>query len=306
MLSARSTTRTLLVILSSSFLFQSTVNAFPGAAGHCETGSLSGKFSGHGELGGGPLSNGSLQVKFDGSPLYKSFTNSLNPNQEYTVTLGFTTTSTNFFFRGLLFRLSGKNGEDVAGTFYVGSDGNVQLKSGCDADVSAITHNSRLDKSSVSFNFEYTKSPSAELLLEVTVVRERAADNWFYSSYNLQIGSPATAVPSTTPPPPVCQDSQFLHKLKQNREIFWLPCTWASEQDTLERCGNKIIKTACPVTCNKCNTCQNSRGKFEFYSKPNATKPSRKNCRWVKKDLERCKIEGMADACRLTCGVCTS
>ncbi len=167
-----------LIFISSFHLKQ--VQAFPGAAGHCQTGDLSGKYSGHGEDGGGSLSNGSLQVKFDSIKLETWQTLQLNANQQYTVSLSFSTTSSSFFFRGLLFRLSGKNGEDVGGTFSVGSDGNVQLKSGCDSGISATTHTNRNDKTTVEFDFEYTQSTNADLLLEVTVVRERAPNNWFY------------------------------------------------------------------------------------------------------------------------------
>ena len=135
----------IIIVLFSNVIIH-PVDAFPGAAGHCASGDLSGKFSGHGENGGGPLTNGSLRVQFDSTTLETFTTATFNANQVYTVTLDFTTTSPTFFFRGILFRLSGVNGENVEGTFSVGGDGNVQLKSGCDAGISAMTHNSRDDK----------------------------------------------------------------------------------------------------------------------------------------------------------------
>ena len=280
------------------FSFIASANAFPGAAGHCETGDLSGKSSGHGETGGGPLSNGLLRVRFDDGSLSSSTTNTLNANQEYTVTLDFSTTNSAFYFRGLLFRLSGKNGEDVSGTMYVGSDGNVQQKSGCAADVSAMTHTNRLDKTSVSFNFEYTGSSSAaDLLLEVTVVRERAADNWFYSSYDIEIGSTSSCPP----------DSPFLFSFKWNGERTWKACIWALVADTELRCQRYKVRINCPTTCNQCNVCQDSKGKFELQKAPGKKIRKRRCDRWVSDNpAKRCQIPGIADACRNLCGTCTS
>ena len=186
----------ILLLFQSCKQLQHAVEAYPTAAGHCSSGDLSGKFSPHGDTGRGPLTNGSLQVKFGSSVLQTGSTNTVNPNQQYTVTIA---ADSGLFFRGLLFRLSGTNGEDVEGTLSIGSDNNVQIKSGCADGISAVTHTNSNDKTRVSFNFEYTKSANADVLLEVTVVRQRAANSWYYSSYNLQIGNENGNVPTSSP-----------------------------------------------------------------------------------------------------------
>jgi hypothetical protein len=286
------------------------VSAFPGAAGHCDSGDLSAfPFAPHGTNGGGPLSNGSLQVKFDSTPLLTYTTAQLNANQPYTVTLDFTTSNSNFFFRGLLFRLSGKNGENVEGTFSVGSDGNVQPKSGCAAGISAITHNNRDNKISVSFDFEYTESTAAELLLEVTVVREKSGDNWFYNFFNIQIGDGASPVESPVEAPvespvespvepSICNDPTFKFLVRHEGEKLWTDCSFA---DT-ETCVKKGVSRTCPVSCVTCDLCTDSPYKFKI---THNGKTKNKKCKWVKKKAtNRCKIAGVKDMCRATCSNC--
>lgn len=319
-------TRTLVHALIMTILLQCTGNfqsahAFPGGAGHCQSGDMTGKFSGHGENGGGTLSNGSLQVKFGAYPIQTYTTRKLNPNQQYSVTVDFSTNNAAFFFRGLLFRLSGKNGEDVSGTFSIGGDSNVQLKRfGCDAKVSAVTHTNRDNKVSATFNFEYTESEAADLLLEVTVVRERAEDNWFYSSYNLQITPPPSSAPSRVPTvapvvsstsspsdspvmsplPPSCDDSPLPFKVKRNG---WKKCTWVAESPN-ERCAlNPAIWKICPETCGFCHRCVDSTTKFKVLW--NGSKVM-ENCKWVADadTVQKCKKSGIKKSCRNTCGLC--
>ena len=121
--------KSLIIILLTFVLLVSTptlVDAYPGFAGHCRSGDLSNKYSGHGDFGSGSLSKGSLQVQFDDIVLQPSSVNALNLNQQYKVTLGFSSSDPNLYFRGLLVRLSGNNNENVKGTLSVGSDTNVQ------------------------------------------------------------------------------------------------------------------------------------------------------------------------------------
>jgi hypothetical protein len=295
------------------------VDAFPGAAGHCETGDLSDKNAyQHGTIGGGAISNGQLQVSFDSTKLQTYTTAQLNANQKYEVKLDFSTMNSNFFFRGLLFRLSGKNGEDLSGTFSVGDDDNVQLKSGCAADVSAMTHNSRIDKTSVTFDFEYTGGTAAEVLLEVTVMREKAANNWFYSPFNIQIGdtvsgtgpTPApTPAPSAAPipAPSSCDDASFRFRTftPENKKIF-RDCSWAAKKSTNIRCAYPGVGAMCPSTCGNCDTCVDSEVRFKFYKEPTDAKKIARDCNWVGKKSTnlRCQIEDMEKACRETCGAC--
>ena len=198
----------LLILYLCVILHQSSninvANAYPYMAGHCSSGDLAGKGSPHGNTGSGSLSKGSLQIKFDSKPLLHDKPLILNPYQEYIVTLEFDPniiiTKPNdpaFFFRGLLFRLSGENGKDVEDTFYVGDDNNVQVKSqGCDPNISAMTHTSNNDKTSVSVYFKYIESTKADLLLDVTVLREKYGDEWFHTPYHIQIGDRTPEIPS--------------------------------------------------------------------------------------------------------------
>lgn len=306
-----------IILLFQFYMQLHVVKAFPSAAGHCSSGDLSGKSSGHGENGGGSLSNGSLQVKFGSSALQTWTTKALNANQQYTVTIDFTTTNSNFFFRGLLFRLSGKNGEDVTGTLSVGSDNNVQLKTGCATGISAVTHTNNDDKTSVSFNFEYTESANADLLLEVTVVRQRAADNWFYSSYNLQIGNGSENVPTSSPvasgsgptsspvaSPSSCNDSLLRFRIiKNNGRRMFRDCLWVASKSTTTRCTWDGVSAICPSTCGTCSTCVDSSSKFKLTL--NGRKRN-KDCSWVakKNTTKRCSKSGVTNSCRATCGVC--
>jgi hypothetical protein len=296
------------------------VDAFPGAAGHCETGDLSDKNAfQHGTIGGGAISNGQLQVSFDSTKLQTYTTAQLNANQKYAVTLDFATMSSSFFFRGLLFRLSGKNGEDLSGTFSVGDDDKVQLKGGCAADVSAMTHNSNIDKTSVTFDFEYTGGTAAEVLLEVTVMREKAANNWFYSSFNIQIGdtvsgtgpTPApSAAPSAAPTPATpttssCVDPPFKFRMPNpnGKKKVWQNCNWVAK-DTANRCKKVGVKKTCPVACGgtSCTDYYCTNSPYKARIEISAGKTRKKNCKWTaKRATARCKIDGVKDACRKTC-----
>jgi len=70
------------------------------------------------------------------------------------------------------------------------------------------------------------------------------------------------------------------------------------------RCNNEGIISHCPVTCNGCDTCQDSEARFKL------VKDGRRiarNCDWVatKKTAIRCGYEGVAETCRDTCDACT-
>jgi len=281
-------------------------SAFPGAAGHCDTGDLAGKNSGHGEDGGGPLSNGQLRMKFDNQILRSYETLQLNANQEYDVTLDFSTTNSAFFFRGFLIRLSGVNGEDAGGSFYVGSDSNAQEKGNCDADVSAMTHTNNDNKISVSFKFQYLNSSDANLKLEVTVVRERAANNWFHNFYALQIGEGDVGGDTTAPsqtPGDTCNESVYRFKIiKNDGKKIWRNCTWAGNKPG-GRCKLEGVSAMCPYSCGTCDNCVDSSSRMKFY-KANGDKITR-DCNWTANKPNRCNsVDNMSYACRATCGEC--
>lgn len=274
------------------------IDAFPGAAGHCDSGDLSGKFSGHGEFGGGPLTNGSLRVKI-GTSILQTFTAAqLNANQLYTVTLEFTTSSPSFFFRGFLFRLSGQNGENVEGTLSVGSDGNVQLKSGCDDGISAVTHTNRLDKTSMTFEFEYTESLSANLFLEVTVVRERARDNWFYSGFNIQIGdggSSETDAPTLSPVSDSSETNAPSVTVTSGPGPTNAPTASPTASLTSSPTASPNAIAGCTDSPLRFRTVNKRTGKFIW-----------RDCKWAgnKSTNYRCTFDSVMSMCPVTCDVC--
>lgn len=310
----------LLLIIHSVYQFNG-VNAFPSGAGHCQEGDLAGKFSVHGDNGGGPISNGQISVTIGANSLKTWNPTTLEANKKYTVTL-----SRNLFqFRGLLFRLSSVNGNDVSGTLTPSDDSNVRiLTSGCANAVSAMTHTHNFDKSSVSFDFEYTAGTADDLLLEVTVMITKTPGNWFYSRYELTMEGPTTAAPSSVPsimpsplssdlpsssplpPPAVCEDSTYKFKTVRpsDRKKIWGTCTWAAKKPS-RRCAWKRVSSYCPLTCNSCDPCIDAIGKFKFQRKPTDTYKWLRNCRWTGKEpSERCAIVDMDLTCRNTCGNC--
>ena len=187
------------ILLHLLFIHQETY-AYSSHAGHCKSGDLKGKRSGHGEDGNGSLSNGSLQVKFDSIPLNPEGVFILNPDQEYTITLDFESVpiDSSYYFKGFLFRLSGINNENTNGVlfYHVSEDNDViqqQDDHGCPDNISALTHTNSKKKKSVEFQLKFVDDrnvlllDSANMLLEVTIVVERDANAWFYDAYNLQI-----------------------------------------------------------------------------------------------------------------------
>ena len=84
------------------------VDAYPLAVGHCNTGTSAMQYSPHGTEPAGALSLGSLRVSIDSTSLQSYTKTLLNVSQKYKVTLDFSTAGASFFFRGFLFRLSGK------------------------------------------------------------------------------------------------------------------------------------------------------------------------------------------------------
>ncbi len=243
-----------------------------------------------------------------------------------------------------MFRLSGKNGENVEGSFSRGSDSNAQIKSGCDSGISAMTHTGRTDKTSVSFDFEYTGSTDADLILEVTVVRERAADNWFYSLFQIQIGdggsvitpaptpsptalfssSPSqsavttaspttsavtTASPTTSSTTSSCVDSpvRFRTTNPKTGSYIWRDCVWVASKSTNQRCTWDDVSSMCPKTCKICSSSGSSctDATGRFRVLLNGKKIAR-DCEWVgnRSTNFRCAAFGVAVTCPVTCKNC--
>lgn len=116
-----------------------------------------------------------------------------------------------------------------------------------------------------------------------------------------------TAPTSTAPAPtePECEDSSLKFRLIINGKRRRKDCVWASNRATTYRCGlDEIVETMCPETCGgTCSECVDSTGKFKF--EYNGRRIAR-DCDWVanRRTNARCRIDGLALACRDTCGLC--
>ena len=320
------------------------INGFSYQAGHCSQGSLTGKFSGHGESGSGILAQGGLSVSFDGVPLQAhSTTSEVNSGQLHTVVLN--GDSLQDQFRGFLFRLSGPNGEAVDENILLpsgNSNNKVQTHPYCGSGVSGVTHTNGNDKRRVEFSFETFAPAGTKYRLEITVVRSRDWDNWHYQQHILTVAdvpkltvvpssvpsiapsnpaltmvpssapsSPAlTMVPSQAPsqgePPVQCFDPPFVFKMKKrNGGKVWETCEWVSWN--INRCKVKKVAITCPEACRVCNKddfCKDTAFKFKI-NRNGSIKI--KTCDWVAKKRDfRCTLSGMADACRETCGKCSN
>jgi hypothetical protein len=101
-----------------------------------------------------------------------------------------------------------------------------------------------------------------------------------------------------------CADSSLRFKLKWNGRNIARDCSWVGNKQTEARCEEDGVSAMCAKTCDACDECEDSdnRMKLEW----NGRKITR-DCSWVanKQTIARCEeIEGVADACRDTCGVC--
>jgi len=177
------------------------VRAWPNQAGHCASGgNLHLKsFNAHGTGGGDYIEDFDLRIVVDSTDLRAEII--LDPEREkatvlaknalYSVTLE--TKGSSVGFKGFLFRLKGRNYEDASSALTVipsMRDDSVEINF-CPSKVSAISHSHNRVKKSVKFDLEVEQT--GEYLLEVTVVRENdpyPMDDWGYSSYKLDIGSP--------------------------------------------------------------------------------------------------------------------
>ena len=127
--------------------------------------------------------------------------------------------------------------------------------------------------------------------------------------------SSPTATPEATPtnlptnkPSHSCIDTTFKFKSRNptTDKITWKDCTWAARKNSDTRCQWKAVSSMCPATCNTCSICLDSTTRFKIYRSPSSSKLLRRNCNWTaEKPRVRCKIEGMGDACRATCGKCS-
>lgn len=123
-------------------------------------------------------------------------------------------------------------------------------------------------------------------------------------------GAPTPTAPTPTAPTPsngpeVCEDSDIQKfKLEKDGKVIWRDCEWAATRSSNFRCNlDDAVGTTCPDTCGTCDECIDSTARLKFRYKG---RKMTRDCTWVatKKTVERCEIEGIAEACRETCGLC--
>ena len=116
--------------------------------------------------------------------------------------------------------------------------------------------------------------------------------------------APTPTAPTPTPPTNIsCSDSPVRFKLQWNGKHIFRSCVWVANKATVQRCNSAGVSAMCSSTCGTCSTCADStnRMKIRFNGKIIT-----RDCSWVKNKStnQRCRAEGVEDACRETCGKC--
>jgi len=99
-----------------------------------------------------------------------------------------------------------------------------------------------------------------------------------------------------------CVDSNLRIKVKKGSKMISRSCKWVS-RNTGVRCPLDGVNETCPSTCGKCERCLDSPLRFNFFHNDRFMTRS---CKWAERmeTDSRCNIDGMADTCRKTCGIC--
>jgi len=100
-----------------------------------------------------------------------------------------------------------------------------------------------------------------------------------------------------------CTDGSLRFKIfKDDGTKRMRSCQWVVNKPS--RCALDGVTSACPSTCGSCYNCQDSTLRFKVV-KPDGRKIMR-SCEWVANfnTFGRCSIDGVAQACRLTCDSC--
>ena len=126
-----------------------------------------------------------------------------------------------------------------------------------------------------------------------------------YPSCTQSFDSGSTSAPSTSPSenPIICKDSSVRFKTSWNGRKVVRDCTWIGNRAIKRRCALEGVSGMCAETCRACSTCADSTNRMKVVW--NGRKISR-DCIWVKNRATRlrCALDGVADACRATCGQC--
>ncbi len=116
--------------------------------------------------------------------------------------------------------------------------------------------------------------------------------------------SPVASPPTPTPTPVGCVDfsDRFALLLSDGKRVT-RSCSWVANKPW--RCNLAGVSATCPVTCGSCSTCVDPDGAIRFRFEHNG-KFIKRSCAWVtRKQLSfRCSLT--SDACRASCGSCSS
>lgn len=113
-----------------------------------------------------------------------------------------------------------------------------------------------------------------------------------------------TLAPTATPTPMNCNDSPLRFRTRWNGRAMSRDCSWVGNKATNQRCALPGVSAICSDTCGTCSTCADSTNRMKM--RWQGRKISR-DCKWIanKATNQRCTtIDGVADACRSTCGLC--
>ncbi len=101
-----------------------------------------------------------------------------------------------------------------------------------------------------------------------------------------------------------CTDSPLMFKIKQQGNKITRSCEWVMRKDTVSRCALPGVSEKCPSTCGTCVSCDDSNAWFAIeFPKMDFNR----SCDWVARQdtAVRCKLKGVKDICKLTCGECS-
>ena len=132
------------------------------------------------------------------------------------------------------------------------------------------------------------------MLSEDVTVFEAAADG---------LGAELWKVTRRLKPPP-CEDSSIRFKVVKDGKKIRRDCNWVKTRRTKSRCKLDRVKAICAKTCGTCTSlCTDSSVRLRILKADG--KRVFRDCIWVKKATKsRCKLPGMDNACRRTCGKC--
>ncbi|GFH56112.1 hypothetical protein CTEN210_12588 [Chaetoceros tenuissimus] len=166
-------------------------------ASHCFSGTPGGFVTAHGASKGG-LSTGNLALDIDGVSVSSGSTISLDAGTTHTLTLSGSD------FKGFLFRLNGKNGENVKNVIGIdsGSSEKSKISTSCNSfpEIGGITHTDAGLKSSVSVTL--SSDDLVDTTLEVTVVVEKYdPQTMYHEAFDFSFVSAPTKSPSPSMAP---------------------------------------------------------------------------------------------------------